>query len=299
MSKYTGIYPAFYACYDDNGDISRERTHDLVNHLSGTGISGLYVSGSSGECIYQTVEERKKTIEYVMEVVPSHIKVIAHIAAPNTRDSIELAKFAESKGVDAVAAIPPIYFTLPNHSVKKYWTDIADSVHLDFIIYNIPQTTGYYLTANVLEELLDHPRIRGIKNSSVSVQDIIDFKTVTDDDFTVFNGPDEQYIGGRAMGADAGIGGTYGVMPKLFVKLDELFEEDIHKANELQREIVKVITMMANCHGNLYSVIKEILVHQGVNIGQVRPPLSEVNSEDKEKSIKIYNYIEDLNRIWL
>lgn len=299
MAKYKGIYPAFYACYDDEGNISRERTHALVKHLADSGVDGLYVSGSSGECIYQTVEERKQTIEYVMEVAPSNIKVIAHIAAPNTRDSISLAKFAESKGVDAIASIPPIYFTLPDYSVKKYWMDIASSTSLDFIIYNIPQTTGYSLQPSVLKELLEHPQIRGIKNSSVSVQDIIEFKTISDEDFTIFNGPDEQFVGGRAMGADAGIGGTYGVMPKLFVKLDELIEEDIHQATKLQMEINKVIGALVSCHGNLYSVIKGILVLQGINVGSVREPLTAITKEDQKAVEKTYQKIEELYTEWL
>ena len=53
LDKYKGIFPAFYACYDDNGDISPERVRDLTEYLIGKGVTGLYVGGSSGECIYR------------------------------------------------------------------------------------------------------------------------------------------------------------------------------------------------------------------------------------------------------
>lgn len=58
--KFKGVFPAFYACYDDKGEISAERTQLLAKHLMEKGVKGLYVGGSSGECIYQSVEDRKK-----------------------------------------------------------------------------------------------------------------------------------------------------------------------------------------------------------------------------------------------
>jgi len=119
LDKYRGIFPAFYACYDDNGDVSPERTRLFTQYLIDKGVKGLYVCGSSGECIYQNVEERKIILENVMEVAKGKITIIAHIAAPSTRDSIELAKHAEKCGVDAVAAIPPSILGYLNMLLKN------------------------------------------------------------------------------------------------------------------------------------------------------------------------------------
>ena len=121
LEKYHGIIPAFYACYDDAGEISPERVQMLAKHYLEEGVKGLYVGGSSGECIYQSVEERKLVLENVMEAVGGKMTIIAHIAATSTRDSVELAKHAASLGVDALAAIPPIYFVLPENSIESYW----------------------------------------------------------------------------------------------------------------------------------------------------------------------------------
>ena len=83
-------------------------------------MRGLYIGGSSGECIYQTVEERKLVLEHVMKAVGGKMTVIAHIAAPSTAASVELAKHAEEQGVDALAAIPPIYYGLSETAIEKY-----------------------------------------------------------------------------------------------------------------------------------------------------------------------------------
>ena len=66
--KYEGVIPAFYACYDDQGEVSPERTRALVQYFIDKGVQGLYVNGSSGECIYQSVEDRKLILEEVMAV---------------------------------------------------------------------------------------------------------------------------------------------------------------------------------------------------------------------------------------
>ena len=171
LTKYQGIIPAFYACYNDDGSISPERTRALTQLMIDKGVKGLYVCGSSGECIYQGKEERKITLENVMAVAKGKLTIIAHVACNNTADSMELAAHAESLGVDAIAAIPPIYFRLPDHAIAQYWNDIsAAAPNTDFVIYNIPQLAGVSLTPALLREMLKNPRVIGVKNSSMPIQ---------------------------------------------------------------------------------------------------------------------------------
>ena len=285
LKKYEGVIPAFYACYDDAGEVSPERTRALVQYFIDKGVQGLYVNGSSGECIYLSVEDRKKVLENVMEVAKGKLTVIAHVACNNTKDSVELAKHAESMGVDAIAAIPPIYFKLPDYSIAKYWNDIsAAAPHTDFVIYNIPQLAGTALSSSLYQQMLDNKQLIGVKNSSMPVQDIQIFKSLGGDDHLVFNGPDEQFISGRVMGAIGGIGGTYGAMPDLFLKLNSFLKEgDLKSANKLQFMINEVIYKLAGGHGNMYALIKEVLrENEDLDIGSVRLPLEPLAPEDKQ-----------------
>ena len=280
LSKYQGIFPAFYACYDEKGDISPEQVRALTEYLIGKGVTGLYVGGSSGECIYQSVAERKLLLENVMAVAKGRIVIIAHVACNNTADSRELAAHAESLGVDAIAAIPPIYFHLPPYSVAKYWNDISNAApSTDFVIYNIPQLAGVALNSALLREMLKNPRVIGVKNSSMPVQDIEMWR---DEGAFVFNGPDEQLLSGLAAGAGGGIGGTYGAMPELYLAIYRLFQEGhIAQAREIQDACCHVIYKMCSCKGNMYAVIKGILREQGgPDIGGVRAPLFDLQPED-------------------
>ena len=287
LDKYRGIIPAFYACYDENGEVSKDAVRQLTRYFVAQGVKGVYVGGSSGECIYHSVEDRKKTLEAVMEVGAGRLTVIAHVACNNTRDSQELAAFAEKLGVDAIAAIPPIYFKLPEYSVAGYWNDIsAAAPDTDFIIYNIPQLAGTALTMGLLKTMLLNPRVAGVKNSSMPVQDIQMFKAEamkTREDFILFNGPDEQLVSGLVMGADAGIGGTYGAMPELVEKIYTLaMEGRYQEAKVIQYDVNEIIYKLCSGRGNMYGMIKEVLrISRGIDIGGVRKPLTDVDEGDR------------------
>lgn len=283
IDKYCGVIPAFYACYEEDGRLSPKRTRSLARHLVNEGVKGLYVGGSSGECIYLEKEERMLMLEAVMHEVRGECTVIAHVACNNTAESCELASHAESLGVDAIASIPPIYFHLPEQAIAQYWNDIsAAAPNTDFIIYNIPQLAGVSLTISLLKTMLNNPRIIGVKNSSMPVQDIQMFKSVGGKDFVVFNGPDEQFISGRLIGADGGIGGTYAVMPRLFLKADECLKAgDFASAQSIQNSINEIIYSMCSAKGNLYAVMKAILASNGFEAGGVRKPLLRVQPGDE------------------
>ena len=280
MQKYQGIFPAFYACYDENGHISPDGVRAFTRFLMDKGVHGLYVGGSSGECIYQSVAERKLVLENVMEEAKGKIVIIAHVACNNTADSQELAAHAESLGVDAIAAIPPIYFKLPPHAIAQYWNDIsAAAPNTDFIIYNIPQLAGVSLTVPLLKEMLKNPRVVGVKNSSMPTQDIQMWR---DEGALVFNGPDEQLISGLVMGAAGGIGGTYGAMPQLYLKLYECVKSGaMDTARAIQNDCCRIIYKLCSGHGNMYAMIKQTLrLNEGVDCGSVRAPLAELNEAD-------------------
>lgn len=296
LEKYKGVIPAFYACYEDNGTVSAERTRRLARHLVSKGVKGLYVGGSSGECIYQEKEERMAILEAVMAEVKGECTIIAHVACNNTNESRQLAVHAESLGVDAIASIPPIYFHLPDHAIAAYWNAIsAAAPNTDFIIYNIPQLAGVALSVSLLREMRKNPRVIGVKNSSMPTQDIQLFKVECGDTGVVFNGPDEQFVAGRAIGADGGIGGTYAVMPELFLKMDELIRAGRSaEACKIQYAANEIIYALCACHGNLYAVMKKVMeLREGLLLGSVRAPLAPIIPEDMPQIAKCAGMIDE------
>ena len=300
IRKYQGVIPAFYACYDETGAVSAEGAKALTRHLISKGVKGVYVGGSSGECIYQHPDERKALLEAVMSEAEGKLTVIAHVGCNNTADSVELAAHAESVGVDAIASIPPIYFHLPEHAIARYWNAMSEAApNTEFVIYNIPQLAGTALTMSLLNEMLKNPNVVAVKNSSMPTQDIQMFKDAGiaargEGKFVVFNGPDEQFVAGRAIGADGGIGGTYAVMPELYNAMHRLVDEGrIAEARAIQYDANRIIYKMCEAHGNLYAVQKELLHRMyGLNLGSVRAPMPGLVPSDEAVVVEAQRMIE-------
>ena len=231
-----------------------------------------------------------------MEAVGGKLTVIAHVACNNTADSMVLAKHAQGLGVDAIAAIPPIYFHLPERSIAQYWNDIsAAAPDTDFVIYNIPQLAGVALTMPLFREMLKNPRVAGVKNSSMPIQDIQTFKAAGGSDFAVFNGPDEQIVGGLAIGADGCIGGTYGVMPELYLKMFDLCKAGRYEeARPIQYACNDIIAELCAGQGHMYALIKAVIKRRtGLDLGGVRKPLTDAAPEDAAQVEKCAGMIDE------
>ena len=297
ISKFEGVFVALNAIYDKDDQVNLEAMEQLVKIYKSKGVKGVYVCGSTGEGFLLNSFERMLIADAFKKAAGDDFTVIVHVGCASTKESIELARHAEMIGADAVSAVPSVYYRLPAASVEKHWNGIIDSTNLPFIIYNIPQLTGFNLPMDLFKRMADNPKVIGIKNSEEPVYNMERFRTVAGDDFVIFNGSDEQFLGGRLMGANAGIGGTYGTMPELFVELDRLIRiNEIDKARALQYKINDVIFDLLSC-ASLYGAAKQVIkLRFGVDAGQPRSPFLEVECDNKVKAIaeKIEKYVGEL-----
>lgn len=295
--KFKGVFVALNTIYDKDDNINTEEIKKLVKVYKSKGVSGVYVCGSTGEGFLLSTEERMQVVESVKEAAGDDFTVIVHVGCAGTKESIKLAKHAEAVGVDAVSAVPSVYYRLSPKCVEKHWQGIIDSTELPFIIYNIPQLTGFNLPLDLFKKMAENPKVIGIKNSEEPVYNMERYRTVAGDDFIIFNGSDEQFLGGRLMGANAGIGGTYGTMPELFVALDKLINEDkIQQAKKLQYKINDVIFDLLSLE-SLYGAAKQVISRRfGVDAGVPRSPFLEVEYSQKVQDIvdKIERYVSEL-----
>lgn len=296
LNKFKGIFCALNAIYDSNDCIDCEKMKELVRIYKALGVKGVYACGSTGEGFLLSTQERKQSAAAVKEAAGDGFTVIVHVGCASTKESIELARHAQEIGVDAISAVPSVYYHLPEESVRLHWQSIIDSVSLPFIIYNIPQLTGFNLSPELLAEMAKDEKVIGVKNSAEPVYLMERYRQAAGDDFIIFNGSDEQFVGGRLMGANAGIGGTYGCMPELFVRLDELVNNnEIEKAQKLQFKINDCIFDLLSCK-SLYGAAKQVITQRfGIDCGEPRSPFLPVSYEEaKPIAEKIDRYVSEL-----
>ena len=289
--KYRGVFVALNALYDENDNINTAAVKALVKKYKEIGVNGIYACGSTGEGFLLNAEERKQVAECVKEAAGDDMVLIVHVGSASTKESIELARHAEKIGADAISAVPSVYYRLPEESIALHWNTITEAVEMPFIIYNIPQLTGYDLSYSLFKRMIKNEKVIGIKNSSDSTCQIERFSQLGGKDFVVFNGPDEQFLAGRLMGAKAGIGGTYGTMPELFLHLNSLIEKgDIEGAKIWQNRINECIFDLLACP-SLYGASKAVITRRfGIDAGRPRLPFLPLDASD-ERAVAIADKI--------
>ncbi|MBD2848659.1 dihydrodipicolinate synthase family protein [Paenibacillus sp. IB182496] len=272
---YQGVYVAMNSCYDEGGRISTAAVRKNARFLAGAGVQGLYIGGSSGEGFLQTLDERKQVLEAVLEEVGSELTVIAQVGCLSTADSVELAAHAAQAGAHAISSVPPFYYAVSEAAVERHWLAMIEAAGLPFIMYHIPAATNFRLSAGLFGRMLEHPLVAGLKITTPSTYELQRYKALGGTRFTVFNGPDEQFLAGRMMGADAGIGGTYGIMPELFVRIERAFRSgDIAAAQRWQFAVNDIIEALLSLP--VYGAIKALLQLRGLDCGAPRLPLEPI-----------------------
>jgi N-acetylneuraminate lyase len=280
IEKFKGVFVALYACYDGEGNISVEKTQTLAKWYVEKGVNGLYLTGSSGEAMMLSAEERITVIKAVMEAVGGKTTIIAHVGAPSTRESCLLAAAARDAGVDAISSVPNIYYPLPESCIEEYWDAMIETAKLPFFIYNVPSTTGYNISMSLFEKMIKKPYVAGIKTTSPNSTLINRMKRAGGENTLIFNGEDAQLLAGLSMGATGGIGGTYGAMPELYVNLYRAFCQ----GNMEEALLWQTRADIALSHGRVgwstgVACMKAILNARGMDCGGVRAPFKYVPAD--------------------
>ena len=284
MKKFEGICAALLTPYDESGKVNCAMLKKQVRWLIGQGIDGFYVCGSTGEAFLLSPQERMAILDAVCEENNGEKLVIAHIGQIATEHALELGRHAKAAGADAISSISPFYYKFSSAEIQQYYLDLMNALEMPFFIYNFPAFSGFSLTPELLDEMCACPYVAGVKFTSSDFFQLERMKRAHPD-LTIWNGYDEMLLSGLSAGADGGIGGTYGVMPELFLKADALLrEQKMDEALAVQYAIDEIIYAMCECRGNLYAVMKEILrLREGIDIGGVRKPMPNLFPEDMPK----------------
>lgn len=290
VSKFRNVTVALNTPFGEDGSVDVEKVKAVSRYFRDKGVKQMYVCGSTGEGFLLDHEERMLVAETVVKEVGQDMNIIVHVGSADTRHSCMLAAHAEKIGAAATSAVPCVYYHLGEESVYRHWTEITRAADLPFFIYNIPQLTGFNLSMPLFNRMLENERVAGVKCSSDPAQDILRFKQAGGKDFIVFNGPDEQFVAGRLMGADAGIGGTYGAMPELYLKMDELIGRgEWEKAAQVQNLVTPLIYRLCS-FASMYGAVKAIITLDGCPMGDPRLPFLPVSTDDP-KLVELYRDI--------
>ncbi len=132
-----GAYAAMFTPFDADGRVNEAMIERLVEHGLSNGLTGFYLTGSTGEGFLLSLDERKKVVERAAKAVAGRAKLIAHVGCVATDDAVELARHAAKHGIDWVSSVAPVYFGQTFEAAYRHYERISNATDLPFMIYSI------------------------------------------------------------------------------------------------------------------------------------------------------------------
>ena len=249
-------------------------------------VDAIIVCGTTGESSTMTTEEKKETIKYAIDKVNKRTKVIIGTGSNNTKTAIEMSKYAEEAGADALLVVTPYYNKTTSQGLIAHYTAIANSVKIPIILYNVPSRTGVNIDPKTCLELSKIENIVAVKEASGNISQIAKIAKLCGDNLHIYSGNDDQIVPILSLGGKGVISVLSNVMPKFTHNMTyEYFKGNVEKAAKMQLEVLDLVDGLF-CEVNPIPV-KHALNLMGYNYGKPRLPLIELSEANKEKLSKI------------
>ncbi len=277
MQKFHGAWPALItpstpntrAGEDPSETVNVNVLRELTTYLLEKDIGGLYLCGSTGEGLFLSVEERKLTLEVVMDQVKGRVPVIVHVGSVATRDAVALAEHAQAMGADGISSLLPTV-AWQEESTSLHYEAIAEAApELPFFAYLFGGQTD--AVALMQELLVRIPNIAGAKYTGGDMYEFSHIIGLKEDNWTVFSGRDQDCLYAAMVGAPANIGTTLNVMPGIYREIRKLYEVgDVPQAQVLQTRANRVTRVLQDF--GLFGALREAMRLLGFDCGKPRLP---------------------------
>lgn len=279
---------------DDEQSINYEASTTLINYLIAHGVNGIFILGSNGEFHVIDEEEKLAFAKYVINVVAKRVPVYVGTGCCSTKETIRLSKHMEELGADALSIITPYFLKPSNEDLYMHYKEVANSVKIPIVLYNIPKATGCPLDPELVDRLADIENIKGIKDSSGEVDRMQAYAQICKQkDLCLLVGSDSKISIGYELGATGAVAGTSNVIVDTLVELDKaLCLGNVKEASKLQKDIDVLRGVLGL--GTVPSVMKRACELAGIaNIGPARKPVQalSIEADDKIKQMLKYYYL--------
>lgn len=269
------------------GKIDYESFAQLIEWQIASGSHGISVTGTTGEPSSLTTQERKQVMKIACEVINKRVPFIPGTGSTNHAETLELSKYAQEIGADAVMVIAPYYLRPSQQGLFLHFSAVAATIDLPIILYNIPGRTAVNIAIDTVARLKEqHQHIIGVKESNKDFEHINRLLQRMGRDFCVYSGIELLCFPILAIGGAGYISATGNLHPQKVASLYNFFSEgQWQKAQDLHYEMM---TLNDAIFLEINPVpVKTILGMMGKISPEVRLPLTAVSEENRDKLRKI------------
>ena len=280
MAIFKGAGVAIVTPFHEDGSINYEKFEELVEEQIAGGTDAIIVCGTTGEASTLTHEEHLDLIRFCAEKVRGRVPVVAGTGSNCTKTAVYLSTEAEKYGVDGLLVVTPYYNKATQNGLFEHFKQIADSVKLPVILYNVPGRTGCNLQPQTVVRLCTEvSNIVGIKEASGNISQVVKLMALADGRLDLYSGNDDQVVPLLSMG------GKHNICQKFF-------DGDVEGSMKEQLRAIELCDALF-CEVNPIPV-KTALNLMGKGVGPLHMPLSEMepkNVETLKTALKNYGLL--------
>jgi 4-hydroxy-tetrahydrodipicolinate synthase len=278
--NFSGVYTALVTPFDADGTINEETLKKLVEWQIESGIAGIVPMGTTGESPTLSSEEHMHVIEIVVEQARGRVPIIAGTGSNSTTEAIEMTRHAAEIGIDASLQVAPYYNKPTQEGFYRHFAEIANSVDIPLVIYNIPSRTGKNIENETMLRLAAHANIQAVKEASGDFKQIMDLVAKKPDTLTILSGDDNIAYPMVAVGASGLISVASNLYPKRVIRMIEAaLAGDIENARAMHYQLLSFFSGLFLETNPI--PIKYAMSRSGLIAESYRLPMCPMNSENK------------------
>ena len=293
MAIFEGAGVALITPMNEDFSVNYDKLEEIIEEQIAGGTDCIITCGTTGEASTLTVEEHLDVIKRTVEIVNRRIPVIAGTGSNSTETAVEFSKEAQKYGSDGVLVVSPYYNKATQKGLIRHFSEIANSIYIPVLLYNIPGRTGVNIEPETIAYLVNSvSNIVGVKEASGNFSNAIKILRLCPE-IDMYSGNDDQVVPLMSIGAKGVISVLSNVAPRQTHEMCKaVLDGDIFKARKMQIEALDVIN-------NLFAEVNPIPVKaamnlQGKNVGPLRLPLTPMEKAHEEvlaKAMKEYGIL--------
>ena len=273
MTEIKGIIAAMQTAMHEDDSINEAEQRRQINRQIAAGVDAVFCLGTNGEFYIMSMEEKIRVMEIFVDEVKGRVPVYAGTGCISTEETVALSRKAREIGVDVLSVITPYFAAISQEELYQHYAQVAGSVDLPVVMYNIPARTGASLAPATVKRLAgEFANIAGVKDSSGNFNNILQYIQETEGmDFSVLSGNDALILWTLLAGGKGGITAIANILPTVMVDIYQNYlKGDMEKAREAQNAISRIRECFK--YGNPNSVVKCATNLIGQPVGPCRKP---------------------------
>ena len=282
MAIFKGAGVALVTPFHEDGSINYEKFAELVEEQIAGGTDAIIVCGTTGEASTLTHEEHLDLIRFCAEKVNGRVPVVAGTGSNCTETAVYLSTEAEKYGVDGLLLVTPYYNKATQSGLYAHFKQVADSVKLPIILYNVPSRTGCNIAPLTAVKLCTEvSNIVAIKEASGNISQVARLMALADGKIDLYSGNDDQVVPLLSLGGKGVISVASNVAPRQMHDMcQKFFDGDVEGSMKEQLRAIELCDALF-CEVNPIPV-KTAMNLMGKGVGPLRMPLSEMEPKNVE-----------------